>query len=73
MIIMIGNVLIIFGGNKSSETYDLSQLKELFLRPTFLVYFVSMILLIVALQALYLVLKYGYLPKAKLAHPIVLR
>jgi len=73
VIIMIGNCLIIFGGNKSSETYNLEQLGELFLRPTFLVYFSSMVVLIIVLQIVYLALKYWYLPNAKEVHPAVVK
>lgn len=68
-IIIVGNIIIVLGGNKSSKTYNLAQLKDLFLRPAFLFYLSFTAFLILIFQGLYAFLKFGYFPKTEKPNP----
>merc|ERR1712137_1424373 len=71
VIIVIGNIIIVSTGNKTSDTYDLEQLWELFLRPAFLGYIVTLTVCVIALQILYWILLWRYIPSVDAPNPLV--
>lgn len=72
-IIICGNIVIVLFGSKSSETYDLDQLFDLFIRPAFLAYISTVFVLVIALQILYLFIKYKYYNNNPTPHAFVKR
>merc|ERR1712137_617999 len=73
VVIIIGNIIIVSTGNKTSDTYDLSQLLDLFLRPAFLTYIITIFVCVVILQSVYWVFLYRYIPRTEEPNPAVLK
>ena len=62
MIIILGNVVAVMYGSKSTENYDLNQLYELLFGKLFLIYSLIIIILTIVLQLYYLYCKYRLIP-----------
>lgn len=52
-IIIVGNIFIIIFGSKSTENYNLDELKELALNPLFLGYILFIIIIVTVLQCIF--------------------
>jgi hypothetical protein len=63
-VIIVGNIIIVLSGNKTSDSYDLAELWDLFLRPAFIIYLAITLGLVGILQSFYWALLWGYFPYA---------
>ena len=63
MIIILGNVVAVMYGSKSTETHSITELYELLFEPLFLIYYLILTIITICLQLLYLYCQYNLKPK----------